>query len=118
MQIKRLLFCLGTVVAPFSVAAQGTFQNLDFEQAVEVPTYPGSPFLWAAEALPGWTPYVGGVPQTEVERNSVLLGGVGLADPAGSFNVLDGSFSALLGGPGLSAVPISIGQSGTIPAGS
>jgi hypothetical protein len=100
----------------FCTCAQGTFQNLDFEQAIDVPTYPGSPFIWTANALPGWTVYAGGIPQTEVGHNTVLLAVAALGDS--SPWVLDGKFSAILAGPGLSFVTPSIAQSGTIPAGS
>ena len=96
MHIRTFLLFLGAVLTGVFVSAQGTFQDLDFERAIEVPTYSGSPFIWTADAFPGWTVYVGGIPQTEVERNSTLLAGAGIADTPGAF-LIDGNFSAILG---------------------
>jgi hypothetical protein len=118
MKILRLSLCLGTVLARFCATAQGTFQNLDFEQAIDVPTYPGSPFIWTTDAFPGWTVYAGGGPQTEVARDGVLYAVAALADTAPPSLVLDGNFSAILAGYGLVSVTAAIGQSGVIPAGS
>ena len=118
MKALRLMLCLGAVVGRLCAPAQGTFQNLDFEQAIDVPTYPGSPLILTANAFPGWTVYAGGVPLTEVAHDGVIAGPVALADLAAPYLVLDGRFSAVLGGIGLVAFPVSIAQSGTVPAGS
>ncbi len=117
MKKMRLFLCLVGLVR-FCAVAQGTFQDLDFEQAAVVPTYVGSPVIWAANAFPGWTVYFSGFPQTEVALNQVLALPVGLGDLASPNLVLDGSFSAVLAGSALSAVATAIGQSGTIPPGS
>jgi hypothetical protein len=51
-----------SIILLFTIAAraQGTFQNLDFEQANPVydmasPLYPTDPVVTAASALPAWT---------------------------------------------------------------
>ena len=113
--------CLGVALARVCAVAQGAFRDLDFEQATVVPTYTGSPFIWAADAFPGWTAYAGGVPVNEVQLDSVLFDALGLDDGSSGAvppAALDGRFSAMLGGIALPGIPGSIGQSGVIPAGS
>ena len=63
--------------------AQGTFQNLDFEQANKVSVGGGLPpfFVYTADALPGWTLTVGGrvvknLMRPPGGRNSASLPGV------------------------------------------
>jgi hypothetical protein len=120
MHIQKILLCLGIVVARLGACAQGTFQNLDFEQAKLTFLPGGGNFISASNAFPGWTLYAGSVPEQVVFVNGIIGGftPVALADSAPPSLVLDGSFSAILGGPGLSFVTASIAQSGTIPTGS
>ena len=69
IQIARLL-CLGIVVTRLCASAQGTFENLDFEQA-NVDFIPGGVgWIYATNALPGWTVYLNGVAQQYVCNNS------------------------------------------------
>ena len=114
------MLCLAAVVAPFWVEAQGSFQDLDFEQASVVPAYPGSPFIWTADAFPGWTVYANGTPQSSVSYGQIYSPAVaGLLDshvPGGQPPFFNVTFGAVLAGSGLGG-PASIGQSGVIPAG-
>jgi hypothetical protein len=119
MQIRRPILCLGILLARCCAPAQGTFQNLDFEQAKIIIN--GAPALIAtSNALPGWTVLANGAPLQEVQRDGVLADGVGIADAAGPGYdyVLHGNFSVILGGIGIIPFPVSIAQSGTVPAGS
>lgn len=121
-RIKFLLalFVLGGSI--LGTRGQGSFQNLNFESAVP----PLNPTGTAIEqAMPGWAAYLGDEPTFIVYINGVSLGGasVGLRDSsAASMPSLIGSYSAELfdglppsmGGDGKIA---SLGQTGTIPAG-
>jgi len=106
-----------------SVSGQSTFQNLDFEQANPVIVV-GSPYypydVTAASALPYWTVTIGGVQQSQITENDPSTGApwVMLCGPDSSFGFppIDGNYSVLLQGSGVSSVP-SISQTGLIPAG-
>jgi hypothetical protein len=112
MLIKRLSIC-HAISAFFAVAAlgQGTFENLNFEEATPGPS--GSFSVSAASAIPDWTAEIGGVVQTEIGQNAFSTGApeVSLLTPPYQ---LDGSYSVLLIGTGESA---SISQTGFIPVG-
>jgi len=54
-----------------TVASAATFQNLDFESAVESL---GPFFAPIAKAMPGRHAYFGGLEQTEVQFDSISLG--------------------------------------------
>jgi hypothetical protein len=104
-----------------SVFAQGTFQNLKFEEANLV-QIPGQPYaVTVANALPDWTVEYGNAQQTQITYNVLSLGGTAATllvknypSPDTTLTPLDGSFSVLLyGGP----TPISLSQTGLIPAG-
>ena len=101
------------LMAGIQVNAQGTFQNLNFED-----TNPGLNFglASAASALPYWTAYIGGVQQTEVWYNGVSTGApqISLLGPA--LGPIDGDYSVLLTGSFPASTP-SISQTGVIPAG-
>ena len=116
MQTQNLALCLGIVLARLSACAQGTFQNLDFEEAQIIIN--NSPALIATtNAVPGWTVLANGVPISEVQLDSVLWNGAGIADKVQG-HALDGNYSVMLSGPGLSSVPMGIAQSGTVPVSS
>jgi hypothetical protein len=119
----RLITALVFSIVSAKIIAQGTFQNLNFEQANPVmanggPYYPYG--VTAASALPYWTVDVGGVQQTSIPENAPSLGApqVTLISSAYMFPPpIDGNYSVLLegsDGPGLPA----ISQTGLIPAGS
>jgi hypothetical protein len=113
-----------SAVLHFTAAAQGTFRNLDFEQAriVPIPGDPNGYVSWAA-AMPGWTGYFG---TDQVDR--LFYNGLSLCCASMTIysNAFGGSSSGqgtyivqLKSGPDLSGtgqwiVPI-IAQTGTIP---
>jgi hypothetical protein len=111
--------------------AQGTFQNLDFESAHNIPAFDPSAHPWymsAADALPGWSCYVGTNQVGYVSFNDLALDSAWVAlitntsayypMPAG---LLSGRYCVSLeygvvsGGP-LVYGPASIAQSGQVPA--
>jgi len=121
---RAICFCLAPLLAPLSASAQGTFQNLNFEQASPV-IIVGSPYypyeVTAASALPDWTVTEGGVQQTQITENDPSLGApwVVLIGPNGGnsgYAPIDGYYSVLLQGSGVPQVP-AISQTGLIPAG-
>ena len=99
---------------------QGTFQNLNFEQAS--PVSAGDPFnpnaVTAASAFPYWSVYSGNVQQTEVNFNDPDAGTttVGLVNPSSPFFPGIDDYSVLLQG-GFTASSASISQTGMIPSG-
>lgn len=104
--------------------AQGSFQNLNFEEADPVVVV-GSPFypytVTTASALPNWTVAVGATQQTQIMDNDPSLGApavmlVSSGPGTGSFLPINGNYSVLLTGSFPSALP-SISQTGIIPAG-
>ena len=116
MTRKKLVLCLGILVIRLCACAQGTFQNLDFEQAKIIINPDG--FISTSNAFPGWAVFgVGGVPLNEVERDGVLSLGAGIDDGGDEIPPLDGKFSAMLAGSGTGGVGASIAQSGLIPSG-
>ncbi len=115
MQSQKLLCCLAVVLTGVCAFAQGTFQNLDFEQANDVPLPDG--LLLTVDAFPGWTVYASSVPQQFVSLDGIVEGLTVAALAATPGLVLDGNFSAMLAGSGLGTANASIGQSGVIPAG-
>jgi hypothetical protein len=104
------------VACSCSVSGQGTFQNLDFEQANPVFVNPYLSTVTAASALPYWTPEIGGVPQTQIVENFFSTGDpeVVLLSANPQQPPLDGDYSVLLTGSG---EPVSISQTGVIPFG-
>jgi hypothetical protein len=108
---------LGVAFA-LSTSAQGTFQNLNFEDATPG-LVPGN--VSAASALPDWSVYYGGVQQTSITYDAPGLGSteatlIGPGVPAVASFIIDGNYSLLLQGGG-TASAASISQSGTIPSG-
>src|SRR5438128_1161890 len=112
-------------VAGSNACAQGLFQNLGFEDA----TYPLVPdprgFVFASDAIPGWTPYIGGVAGNGVLYNNYYLGApeVGLFEDVFQTNqfvtILSGGYSVVLqaGWDGINHVSAAVGQTGLIPLG-
>ncbi len=105
--------------------AQG-FQNLNFENAtIVIDNSQGSPFVYATNAIPHWTTYVSGVPQTDAVYNSVPL-----SDPQvtlqgannGLYPPVQGTYFVMLWGqfnpgnyPDFNTNTAAIGQTGQIP---
>jgi hypothetical protein len=113
-----------------SVEAQGTFQNLNFEDADPMPII-GSPYypyaVIPASALPGWTCEIGGIPATQAFYNTYALGSasIDLLGPGWPYTgpgVIDGNYTVYLQAgsslTGSGAYNTSISQTGTIPANS
>jgi hypothetical protein len=124
MKIQSLIAAASVVLfAALSAQAQGTFQNLNFEQADPVIVV-GSPYypyeVTAASALPYWTVTIDGVQQSQITENDPSLGAtwVMVVGPGDAFGYapIDGNYSVLLQGivPGSTA---SISQTGLIPTG-
>jgi hypothetical protein len=117
---KVIITSMALGLAHVSVLAQGTFQNLNFEQANPVfVSGPDSPYdATTASALPGWTVLIGGVQQSVVTVNNPTLGApwVSLVGPGThfGFSPIDGDYSVLLQGY---AGTVAISQTGLIPSG-
>jgi len=121
--IEMFLFIAWNSLAALSASAQGTFQNLDFEQAYPVFIH-GSEYndATAVSALPYWTATIGGVQQNEIPVNDPSTGApwvslLGPGNPQFGFvpsNPIDANYSVLLQGTFESA---AISQTGLIPAG-
>jgi hypothetical protein len=108
-----------------SAQAQGTFQNLDFEDAsIPVSTAINSS-IPISEALPDWSAYfTTGSPVdnvTQINYDAISLGGpvISVIDAnAPVFAPLQGNYSAFLfGGGNPSVVSASISQTATVPVG-
>ncbi len=119
----RTLGLAGLLLLPaLPLQGQGTFQNLDFEAAQFVPVSGNTngPFQLAA-ALPGWTGYIGGEVQTQIDANNPPVGQGSafltiLRPPA---TVLQGRYAVGFGDgadqlPG-SVIPVSLAQTGRVP---
>jgi hypothetical protein len=117
--IKQIAGFSIVLLAVLSAQAQGTFENLNFEQADPISAgVPGEPFfVTAASALPYWNVYYDGVQQTQIPFNAISYGTpsvslLGTAETVG-ISPIDGNYSVLLQ-PYAGAVSIS--QTGLIPA--
>ena len=97
----RICFCLATILAAESPHAQGTFENLNFEQANIVPIV-GNPFypyaVTVANALPGWSVEYGAVQQTVILYNAPTLGDSAVTLYANGYPgtpgpIIDGNYS-------------------------
>jgi hypothetical protein len=124
----KLVLAIITGGVSLSGFGQGTFQNLDFEQASPMPIA-GSPYYPYAvtpeSALPGWTVTVPG-PKPAGSGTFVLYNDESLGSPAvslmsgGPFGLepLQGSYSVLMQyfGPGsINLEPPTLSQTGLIP---
>jgi hypothetical protein len=125
MKIARLIIGWFTgLLAAASVQAQGTFKNLNFEDANPVVVI-GSPYypygVTVASALPYWSVSYGTVEQTDITYNDPALGSpwVNLIGPGGApgFAPIDGNYSVLLQGGVIAPETASISQTGEIPVG-
>jgi hypothetical protein len=113
-----IIFEVVTLSIVLSTQAQGTFQNLNFEQANPSPNAPG--LVTSASALPDWAVSVGGIPQTQINYNDPSTGApavtlISTSYPfGGGLAPIDGTYSVLLQGSGVPSAP-SISQTGRIP---
>lgn len=118
-----LAHVIALISVSLSTQAQGTFQNLDFEQARIVPD-PASPLYPTAvavtNAVPGWTVYVGAFYPYDILYDTVSLGAAAVSiHDTNDFGmqVLQGRYTLLLqtSFPDGQQLP-SIGQVGLIPS--
>ncbi len=121
-KIKSSLSFIAILQIVNSIQAFGAFQNLDFESA-NISKYPQpdlGPFP-ISDVLPGWSAYYGGEQTSYVWYNNRSLGSslISLFDnnsPDDPYIAsMDGNYSASLDAR---TFPVSIAQTGTIPAGS
>jgi hypothetical protein len=113
-----LLLCLGKQLA----LSQGTFGNLNFENATIVydPSGPYPNSIYASNAIPCWTAYLGGVARRDVTYNSRTLDAAdvslhGVASSA--WHPIEGQYSILLLGSSRYApfASAAVGQTGKLP---
>jgi hypothetical protein len=119
MRIRLML----TIVTAFFLAAGGyaawsqEFVNLDFEHPI-TPLTPINSRVPTTDALPGWTAYTYGNPQTSIVYNTLSLGAaaVSLQGPGSLEPILQGSYTVILqGSSGGTPGGAAIGQVGQIP---
>jgi hypothetical protein len=124
MKTTKILVAITFLIVWQNAHGQG-FVNLDFENATVTPV-PGNPnHIVASDAIPGWTAYLGGNPQTSIGYDTVSLGGAAVfledanAPSGGGPLPIQGNYSMLLQGSTASTpTAASIGQIGQIPANS
>jgi hypothetical protein len=121
---KPLFLGLSLICAAFSVHAQGSFGNLNFESA-QIPSSTPPGYVSVATGLPGWTVYLfqpafGVEPQSQVFYDGTSLGGafvaINDANTGFGFAPLQGRFSAVLYG-GEFEQSATISQTGLVPGG-
>ena len=129
--LTLLLLGSGFVGGVLSVSGQGTFQNLGFESAHDIPVFDPAGHPWimsAADALPGWTCYLG-TNQTgsagydDIALSSAAVGIQDHASPWAPAALISGQYCASLqygyvftGPSDYYLGPASIAQSGQIPS--
>ena len=116
MKSRLVMLAVAMISGILQASGQGTFQNLNFENAVIIADPASGPGAYYADAaLPGWTP-TGFLGPNDVLYNSASLGStsVSILDPNGHPPALDGSFSVYLYG-GVTAASASISQTGVVP---
>lgn len=117
--MKHKLTVLFSVIASSFLQAQGTFQNLDFEQASIVLLNPSQEFYSASDALPDWTAYLGNTPVNWVLYDDVTIGSpaVSIQDSLSPVvqQPLQGAYSVVLQHSGIDSTTAGIGQTGLLP---
>src|ERR1041385_269589 len=117
--IISIIFAVSFASLALPAYAQGTFGNLNFEQANPIPL--GSPSIVATtNGLPKWTAYFNNSPLNQIFYDTTSLGGaaVSLHDAASlEFQPIQGNYSVFLQGSGSGpAASAAVGQTGQIPA--
>jgi hypothetical protein len=117
--MKSFVACLTLLLGIQRSHSQG-FVNLNFERATVV--FAGDSFhIYASNAIPGWTAYLGGNPQTIIGYDTVSLGGAAVflqdtTNNVGGLAPLQGLYSVLLEGSTASTpTTAALGQTGQIP---
>src|ERR1039457_2349120 len=72
-KLISIIFTAAVLSLVESCFAQG-FTNLDFEHA-KIAAGPGGFGILTSNAIPGWTAYIGGTPQSVIFNDRVPLGG-------------------------------------------
>jgi hypothetical protein len=119
----RYLSITASLLTTLLVArGQGTFQNLDFEQA-NVPTVPAGQFgtdVASTDGVPGWTTYIGGVQVTTILHNNDTLGSpaVAILGPLWSYSeeILQGQYTVHLRPRFDGTILPAIAQLGMVPS--
>jgi hypothetical protein len=128
MTIKKFIaWTSGVLLTSLSAQAQGSFQNLAFENANPVSIvggeYPDE--VTPGSALPGWSASIGGIPVTAIIQNDYALGGasIDIFGPGWTTpypGIIDGNYTVMLQAGGPSPLSgggnASLSQNGTIPA--
>lgn len=122
MRPYSLRICLASIIVVASAQAQITFQDLDFEGGQLVPV-PGSPGLYnASSAIPGWTAYMSGVPQSAIslDGGSLMVGHAYLTLIGPPNTAFQGrytfSFAAGVDQSSQATIPVSLSQTAQVPA--
>jgi hypothetical protein len=118
---KAFVILSAVMLAGLSAAAQGSFQNLDFESASLAPTSGFGGNVPIGSALPGWSATIGGVAVTQVLQNNYTLGEafIDILGPGWNYinpGIIDGNYTVYLQAFDSTQGNVSIWQSGTIPA--
>jgi hypothetical protein len=105
------------IFAVLSAQAQGTFQNLNFEEA-DLGGYQETSLVPASAAFPGWQVSAPEIAYDNYSSGGALAAIVDDNPPYGSL-VLDGNYSAYLFGGGLAPylTSASLSQTGMVPPG-
>jgi hypothetical protein len=109
--MKKCLFLLALILIRMNNASAQGFVNLDFESANLSGYSAGS--VPAADAIPGWTAYLGGTVLTSINYDVNDAFGPPGAYIYNSANLQGNYYAYVQGTP---SEPASIGQTGTIPA--
>ena len=128
-ELNGLVLLLAVQSFAGRVCAQGTFQNLGFEQA-NVPPVPAGQsggFVAASNGLPSWIAYYGINQATQILHNDFTTGSVNISilGPTNgplSLPILEGNYSAFIQAgidniTGTSLISAAIAQTGVIPLG-
>ncbi len=122
MKIFRLACLALACAAAFTNADGQGFVNLNFENGTIVQDF--FPFVYASNAIPGWTAYISGVPQADIVYNTVPLGDAEVTLQGtnnGGYQAVQGKYFAMLWGQfnptqnGTETNTAAIGQTGQIP---
>jgi hypothetical protein len=122
-----LILCFNFLCSVAPGLAQGTFQNLGFEQANLVPVSANA--VQFAPAFPGWSGFIGGVQASGALYNNLTLdtAAISILDHGwpnpfgGPGGLIQGNFTALLIAglsstlPGAQPVNVTLAQTGRVP---
>jgi hypothetical protein len=118
MKILHLLFCISVSFAISRNTFGQGFVNLDFNAANLSPYGAGGSFVPAADAIPGWTGYLGSSQQTTILYNNLTTGEAAIAilgtnNTLGVSPIPGNAYTVVLQAGEVSA---SIAQTALIPA--